>query len=218
MAVLNPTLAQGFDFSGVGEFQWYALHVRSNFERAVSAVLRNKGFEEFLPTYSSRRRWSDRMKTDELPMFPGYLFCRVDPLQRMPVLTTNGVVRIVGVGKTPLPVAQQELEAVWRIMHSDVIANPWPYISAGEAVAIRSGPLEGLSGILVETKDRCRLVVSVTLLQRSVAVEIDREDAEPLRGFDRVIGQSLANSVIAARKSPGSAASPVVPSRSISHA
>lgn len=193
------------DFSEDGKLQWFAIHVRSNFERTVSAVLRNKGLEEFLPTYRCRRRWSDRIKEDDFPLFPGYLFCRLDHHQRKPVVTTNGVVRIVGTGKTPVAVSAQELEFIWRITQSDVVANPWPYLNIGESVVIRSGPLSGLEGILVESKSHRRLVVSVSLLQRSVAVEIDHVHVQPVRGIESAIGRSITTVVL--RKGPASAAS-----------
>src|SRR5690348_1849921 len=131
MFVFGSTQAEMPDFSEDGKLQWFAIHVRSNFERTVSAVLRNKGLEEFLPTYRCRRRWSDRIKEDDFPLFPGYLFCRLDHHQRKPVVTTNGVVRIVGTGKTPVAVSAQELEFIWRITQSDVVANPWPYLNIG---------------------------------------------------------------------------------------
>ena len=156
-----------------GATHWFALRVRSNFERTVSAILRNKGFQEFYPTYRASRRWSDRLKEGEVPLFPGYLFCRLNENDRFPVLSTSGVVQIVGIGKIPVPVAPAELEAIWRVTHSDLIVNPCPYLETGDAVIIETGPLAGLHGILLECKKKTRLVVSVTLLQRSVAVEMD---------------------------------------------
>ena len=180
------------DFSSDGEIQWFALHVRSNFEWMVSTILRNKGYEEFLPTYRARRRYSDRVKEEDFPLFPGYLFCRFDQRNRMPVLSTGGVVRIVGIDNTPLPVAADELAAVWRVTHSGVIADPWPHLEAGEEVMIESGALSGLRGILVECKGSRRLVVSVRLLQRSVAVEISKESVRPVDGVQRLIARSLA--------------------------
>jgi transcription antitermination factor NusG len=158
----------------------------------ASTILRNKGYEEFLPTYRARRRYSDRVKEEAFPLFPGYLFCRFDQGNRVPILSTGGVVRIVGIDNTPQPVAAEELAAVWRVTHSGVIADPWPHLEAGEEVMIESGALRGLRGFLVECKGSHRLVVSVRLLQRSVAVEINKENVRPVDGVSRLIARSLA--------------------------
>lgn len=157
------------------EQPWYALRVRSNFEQNVASVLRFKGYEEFLPTYRVRRRWSDRIKEIQVPLFAGYVFCRLDISNRLPVLTTSGVVGVVGCGKTPVPVTTEELEAVRAIVNSDLAASPWPFLRVGQRVELIHGPLTGLEGILTKLKGKYRLVVTVTLLQRSVAVEIDRD-------------------------------------------
>jgi transcription antitermination factor NusG len=161
-------------------FQWYALRVQSRLANIASATLRGKGYEEFLPLYRSRRRWSDRVKVLDQPLFPGYLFCRFDPQDRLlPVLTTPGVIGVVGAGKTPLPVSEEEVEAVKIILRSGVTAEPWPFLGVGSRVYIEHGPLAGLEGIVTNTDKGQRIVVSVTLLQRSVAVEIDRDWARP---------------------------------------
>ena len=161
--------------------QWYAIQVRSKLTSVASATLRGKGYEEFLPLYRLRRSWSDRIKELELPLFPGYLFCRFNPNDRLvPVLTTPGVIRIVSAGKTPIPVAESEIEAVRRILSSGLAAQPWPFLDVGSRICIGQGPLSGLEGIITNTDRIHRLVVSVTLMQRSVAVEIDREWAFPV--------------------------------------
>jgi len=153
---------------------WFALRVRSRCEKAVAEILRGKGYEEFLPLYRSRNCWSDRLKEVDLPLFPGYVFCRFDPLQRLPILTTPGLVSIVGF-KLPQPVDEAELEAVRAVMKSGLPASPWPYLKTGQWIRIDCGALDGLEGIVVRVKNRYRVVVSVTLLERSVAVEIDRD-------------------------------------------
>ena len=157
-------------------FGWYALQVRAGMERTAAAGLRGKGYEEFLPLYSVRRRWSDRIKEVEVPLFPGYLFCQFDPLDRLvPVLTTPGVNRIVSAGRTPIPVVAEEIDAIHRIVESGLAAEPWPFLTAGCPVAIERGPLAGLEGVLSRVAGGHRLVVCVSLLQRSVAVQLDRE-------------------------------------------
>jgi transcription antitermination factor NusG len=164
--------------------RWYALQIQSRLGRIASATLRGKGFEEFLPVYHSRRRWSDRIKEVALPLFPGYLFCRFDPRDRLvPVLTTPGVISIIGAGKTPIPVAEDEMEAVRSIVRSGLAAQPWPFLRIGSRISIDHGPLRGLEGIITKAGKVSRLVVSVTLLQRSVAVEIDGDWARPISSY-----------------------------------
>jgi transcription antitermination factor NusG len=162
------------------ELPWFALHVRSRAEQVVAASLRSKGYEAFLPLYRSLNRWSDRVREVSLPLFPGYVFCRFDPSRRLPIITTPGVVAVAGLGKSPEPVDLAELEAIQVLIRSGVPAVPWPYMRAGEPVRIERGALEGIEGILTAVKNEYRVVLSVTLLQRSVAVEIDRDWVRPL--------------------------------------
>ena len=159
---------------------WYALRIQSRLSDLASVTLRGKGYEEFLPLYRTRRRWSDRVKQVELPLFPGYLFCQFDVNDRLPILTTPGVIGIVGAGKTPVPVDIEEIEAIRAILRSGLAAQPWPLLRVGAKVYIERGPLAGLEGIVINTDKVYRLIVSVSMLQRSVAVEIDREWARPI--------------------------------------
>lgn len=160
--------------------QWFALRIRSQHEAKVAAALQSKGYEEFLPLYRIRRRWSDRFKEIYRPLFPGYVFCRFDVNQRLPILVTPGVMLIVGSGKIPLAVDDNEITALQSIVKSGLQAQPWPFLQVGQRVRIEQGSLEGVEGILIGLKGPHRLVVSVTLLQRSVAVEIDEHWATPL--------------------------------------
>jgi transcription antitermination factor NusG len=167
--------------------QWYALHVKSRSEKLASTLLRNKGYEEFAPMYRGRRRWSDRIKYVELPLFPGYVFCRFDVNHRLPVLVTPGVVQIVGFGNLPSPVDPVEISALQTVVRSGLTTEPWPYLRVGSKVCIDYGPLKGIEGILIDVKSRQRLVLSVSLLQRSVSVEIDRDRVSPLQPFRTVL-------------------------------
>jgi transcription antitermination factor NusG len=160
--------------------RWFALRVQSRCEKVVAMVARNKGFEEFLPLHKSRRRWSDRLKAMELPLFPGYIFCRLDPQRRLPLLTIPGVLHFVGIGKTPSPIEDVEIAAIQTAVGSGVLTEPWPFLDVGQRVRLEDGPLAGLEGILVETPKRQRVVVSLTLLRRSVAVAIERQWAAPV--------------------------------------
>src|SRR5258708_7955784 len=160
---------------------WFALQVISGCDKQVAASLEVRGMEPFLPLYRSRRRWSDRTRVIDLPLFPGYVFCRFHAERLLPVLTTPGVVRVVSAGKCPSPIADEEIAAIQRIVSSGGSVEPWPYLKTGQMVRILDGPLFGMNGILAEVKSRRRLVVSVHLLQRSVAVEVDRECIGPPR-------------------------------------
>ena len=167
--------------SDVEPHPWYALRVQSNFESLVSTSLRGKGYEEFLPKYRSRRRWSDRIKELDLPLFPGYLFCRFDVHDRLlPILTTPGVICIVGAGRTPIPVSDGEITAVQAVIRSGLPVLPWPCLTVGSRVLIERGPLAGIEGIALKVDQKYRLVVSVQLLQRSVAAEIERDWVRPI--------------------------------------
>lgn len=162
------------------EFQGFALLVKSQHEKSVASVLHGKGYEKLLPLYSVSRRWSDRIKQLALPLFPGYVFCRFDLNKRLGILVTPGVLQVVGAGKVPLPVDDREIEAVRSIVKSGLQAEPWPFLKVGQRVSIERGSLEGVEGILLAIKKPYRLIVSVTLLQRSVAVELDQDWATPL--------------------------------------
>ena len=159
--------------------QWYALQVRPRFEKIVATHLQHKGYTEYLPLYKSRRKWSDRMKELELPLFSGYTFCKFDAQNRLPILIVPGVLAIVGVGRLPIPINEEEMSAIQSIVGSGLEYGPWPFMKVGQSVSVERGPLSGLEGTVVEMKTNCRLVVSLPLLQRSVAVEIDRDCVQP---------------------------------------
>lgn len=147
----------------------------------AARYLKATGFEEFLPLYSVRRRWSDRVKVVELPLFDGYVFCRIDERHLVPVLGAPGVVHVVSFDGKPAPIPEEEIEAVRRLVASKLPASPCPYLKEGAAVRIRSGPMKGVEGRLIQIKNRYRLVLSVHMLQRSVEVEIDPECVEALK-------------------------------------
>lgn len=162
---------------------WFALQVRTHRERLVSSHLKGQGYECLLPLYKSRRQWSDRAKEFELPLFPGYLFCRFDFQNRRPLVVTPGVIRIVGTCDRPMPVEDHEIEAIRLAQASGLPSQPWPYLEVGERVRVNYGSLSGLEGILVNLKGNHRVVLSVSLLQRSVAMEVDLAWVTPVRGL-----------------------------------
>jgi transcription antitermination factor NusG len=159
---------------------WYALRVRAKSERSVALALDSKGYEHFLPLYRVATKRSDRIKQLELPLFPGYLFCRLNFLERvLPVLTIPGVHSIVGAGKQPIPISDREIDDVQTVVRSGLAAQPCTHVTVGSKLIIERGPLAGLEGIAVDVARGCRFIVSVSLLQRSVCIEIDQSWARP---------------------------------------
>lgn len=152
---------------------WFALQTRFRYEDLVARQLQNKGYETFLPLYKCRRRWSDRVKELEMPLFPGYLFCRFNPSNRLPILTIPGVARVVGAGRTLMPIAEEEIAAIQKAVQSDLPRQPWPFLRIGQRVRVVWGPLTGVEGILLSFRGACRLILSVNLLHSSVAVDVD---------------------------------------------
>ena len=152
---------------------WYALRVKSRKEGQIAAQIQEQGYECLLPMYKSTRQWSDRVKEIEQPLFPGYLFCRFDFQNRRPVVTTPGILQIVGYGRTAIAVSDEEIYALQLAVSSGVAKLPWPYLEVGQRVRVIYGTLTGLEGILVNVKGNQRVVLSVALLQRSVAMEVE---------------------------------------------
>lgn len=187
----TPTFDSGLNRDTV-RTPWFALQVRTRHEGGVANFLTGKGYEPFVPMYQSRRRWSDRIKVVDAPLFPGYLFCRFDINNRLPILTTPGVIQVVGFNRSPIPVEDAEIDAIQSLVASGFPSQPWPFLQAGDRVQIDSGPLRGLEGLLVELKGSHRLVVSVMLLQRSVAVEIDSALVKSLRSAPAKHSQAKA--------------------------
>ena len=158
-----------------GQAAWFAIQVRPRHEKSVSGVLRAKGFTEFLPTYNVRNRWADRYKEVELPLFPRYTFCHFRPNLRARILETQGVSGVVGFGNVPAVIEDDEIQAIQAIVSSGLPAEPHSPLKIGREVRVCAGPLAGLTGTLTKFRSSERLVVTVTLLQRAVAVEVDRD-------------------------------------------
>jgi transcription antitermination factor NusG len=152
---------------------WFALKVRSRAEKTVGDTLIGRGFEVFCPTYMETRQYSDRCKYLPAPLFPGYLFCKLSWNNRLPVLSTPHVEYVVGFGMQPSPVGPAEVEALQSVVRSGSPCQPHPFLRVGQRVRMQSGPLADVEGILVAQRGVHRLIVSVDLLQRSVAAEVD---------------------------------------------
>jgi transcription antitermination factor NusG len=155
---------------------WFVTTVRPQHEAAVAKWLEERALEPFSPSYSVVRQWSDRKKTLEQPVFPGYVFCRFAREDRAKVLNTPGVRSIIGFGGQPAVVPDSEMERLSAMVASGCLLRPYPYLDKGDSVRIEQGPLRGVEGIVVETQDGCHLVVSITLLSRSVSVRFDMAD------------------------------------------
>jgi len=159
---------------------WFALQVRTRWESSTAVLLSGKGYETLLPTYQTKKRWNGKVKQANAPLFPGYVFCQFDALKRLPILVTPGVISVVGRGRVPFPVNDREIAAIQTIVTSGFQAEPWPYLEVGQKIRIEGDSLSGLEGILIQFKGNNRIVVSVSLLRRSVALEIDRDCVRPV--------------------------------------
>jgi transcription antitermination factor NusG len=156
--------------------QWYAVYCRVNHEKRVADQLHGKALESFLPTYESVHRWKDRKVVITSPLFPGYLFVHLSSSDRMQVLTVPGVVSLVGPAGCPIPVAEQEIQSLKRWVDRKLKMQPFPHFVVGNRVRIKGGPLADVEGVLVRTANNFRLVLSVSLINQSVCVEVDGAD------------------------------------------
>lgn len=164
----------------IGSERWFALQVRTRWEGSTALLLSGKGYQTLLPTFKTRKRWNGKVREVNAPLFPGYVFCQFEAQNRLPILVTPGVLSVVGRGRIPLPVDDTEISAIQTVVSSGFRAEPWPYLEVGQRIRIESDALSGLDGILINFKGNHRIVVSVTLLRRSVALEIDRSCVKPV--------------------------------------
>jgi transcription termination/antitermination protein NusG len=183
-----PLQLQPDSLSASINLSWYALYVKPRHEKVIAAALSTKGYETYLPLYRHR---PTRLSDPILPLFPGYVFCRFDPVRKLPVVSVPGVFSILGRGQTPTPVDADELLAVREIVQSGRATRPWPYLVIGQAVYLERGPLAGLEGTLVKEAGADWLVVSITLLQRSVATHVERDAIRPVVSAGRGRRQNL---------------------------
>ncbi len=165
-----------------GTPQWFALAVKPRFDKAVAQALEMKGYETLLPLYKKHHKYGARSKVAELPLFPGYVCCRFDVLTRLPILTTPGVIQVLGAGNMPIPLSDVEITSLQTAIKAQLPVQPFPFVDAGRRVRINSGALAGVEGIVIDCKQRLRLVLSITLLQRSVLLEIDRDQVSAEEG------------------------------------
>lgn len=175
---------QGNDVTGCDDSAWWALYTRHQHEKTVADALEAKGFEVFLPVYESMRRWKDRKKMLSLPLFPCYVFVRGGLNRRLQVVTTPGVHMILFYGESVAMIPEAEIEVIRKTVEGAYRVEPHPFLKVGERVRVIRGTLEGVEGVLIRKKNMCRLVLSVSMVAQSVAVEIDASDVEPVVARD----------------------------------
>ncbi len=167
--------------AGYHDEHWYAVQTCANHEKRVLQQLNQRTVEAYLPLYDSVRRWKDRRVRLEMPLFPGYVFVHLALCDRLQVLQAPGVARLVGFGGQPAALPDQEIETLRQGLAREMRVEPHQYLKVGRRVRVRTGPLQGLEGILVRKKKLSRFVISLDLIMRSVAVEIDEADLETAR-------------------------------------
>jgi transcription termination/antitermination protein NusG len=160
------------------ELRWYATYTSANHEKSVAEQLRMRAVEHFLPLYESVRRWRDRRMTLQLPLFPGYVFVRMELRKRLQVLQIPGVARLVGFNGMPTALPEEEINTLRCGLANGVRAEPHPFVRVGRKVRVKSGPMIGLRGILKRRKSCSRLVVALELIQQAMMLEIDEADVE----------------------------------------
>ncbi|HVB56355.1 MAG TPA: UpxY family transcription antiterminator [Candidatus Acidoferrales bacterium] len=188
MASSRPTILERepADYVGAGslpasslEPRWYAAYTCANHEKRVAAELHARTVEHFLPVYSSIRRWKDRRVILDLPLFPGYVFVRLALRNRLRVLQIPGVVQLVGFNGKSAALPDEEMEILRSGLSQGLCAKPHPFLTMGRRVRITGGPFAGLEGVLKRKRNSMRVVVSLSLIQRSVAVDVDIADVAP---------------------------------------
>ncbi len=152
---------------------WYVLYTRHQHEKTVAQILTSKGFEVFLPLYSTARQWKDRTKLLSLPLFPCYVFLKGGLKRRLDIMTTPGIHALVSTAGQPATIPPAEIEAIRRVVEGGAHVEPHPFLKCGARVRVKCGPLTGIEGILVRKKNLYRLVLSVEMLGKAVAVEVD---------------------------------------------
>jgi transcription antitermination factor NusG len=161
---------------------WYAIYIKHNHERKSADLLTRKGLEVFLPFYDSVRRWKDRKKSLSMPLFPGYVFLKSTLQNKIEILSTPGVFFIVENAGRACPIPEHEIQAIRTIVQSDAKFEPHAFLKSGELVRIRSGPLAGIAGIFLKPKNNFRIVVSIELLRKAIAIEVDAANVDKIDG------------------------------------
>lgn len=152
---------------------WHALYTRHQHERMVAELLSKKDFNVFLPLYAATHRWKDRLKKLSLPLFPSYVFVKGGLDRQLQMMMTPGVYSIVASSGRAAVIPEEQIDAVKRMVDGPLRVEPHPFLKCGDSVRVTAGPLQGIEGILIRKKNLTRLVLSIEMLMKSVAVEID---------------------------------------------
>jgi transcription antitermination factor NusG len=176
----NTTLFGRLNHSAASTAQWYALYTNARHEKVVARQLEDRHVETFLPLYRTWRRWKDRRKQVELALFPSYVFVRIEEDNKLRVLKVPGAVSVVSFNGKMAVLPERDINALRNALENQVYAEPCPYLRVGRKVRVVKGPIAGAEGILLRKKDKCRVVISMNALMRSVAVEVDGADLEPV--------------------------------------
>jgi transcription antitermination factor NusG len=166
----------GGDVESFVQPRWYAVYTRANHERSVAKQFGQRGVENFLPQYESVRKWKDRRVHLQMPLFPGYVFVRLALQNRIRVLEVPGVARLVSFAGKPAALPEEEFAGIRGLLSKGLRAEPHPFLTVGRRVRVRNGPLDGMTGIIVRRKNSSRLVISLELIRRGMAVDLGSED------------------------------------------
>jgi transcription antitermination factor NusG len=169
---------------------WFAAYTNSHHEKRVATQLAERQVESFLPLFAASHRWKNRCEMKlELPLFPNYVFVRIDPRERVRVLEVPGVLSLVRFGRTLAPLPNLEIEAL-RSAAGQRKIEPHPYLVIGERVRIKTGPMTGMEGVLIRKKSAFRVVLTLDAIMRSVSVEVDADDVERVFQVSGIVSQS----------------------------
>jgi transcription antitermination factor NusG len=163
------------------EMLWYAGYTASRHEKRVAEHFAQRGVEHFLPLYETIHRWNNGRHRVQLPLFPSYIFVHIALRDRRRVIEVPGFVRLVGFNSLPCPLPEVDINRMKEALNKGVVAEPYPYLTVGTRVEVRNGPLQGMTGILLRRQNKCRVVISVDLIMRSMAVEVEAADVVPVR-------------------------------------
>ncbi|MBW4028295.1 MAG: UpxY family transcription antiterminator [Acidobacteria bacterium] len=173
------------DFPGAVQsdqfLRWYVVYTCARHEKVIARHFEERGLAYFLPLYQETHRWNKREARVSLPLFPGYIFVQTAIQDRYRPLQVPGVLHYVGSGSTPTPIPEDEIDTLRQVLIRGKDVVPHPYLSAGCSVRISSGPMAGLSGIIERTKSGSRFIVTVEMIKRSIAIELDGFQIVPVR-------------------------------------
>ena len=187
---LLPDATDDHKLGSQNQLQWYAIYTYPRHERAVAEHLQSQSLVAYLPTLLTQSKWKDRRVQLHTPAFPSYIFAQINLAQRSRVLGASGVIRILSFNGKPMPIADSEIEALKLCLDRGIGVERCPTLEVGDRVRVRSGVLEGLIGQISRCKKDRRLIVPITLIHQSVAIEIDMKLLEPLDELSQPAGQS----------------------------